>query len=220
MKKFLLLCFSFVFVTSMVWAQERVVSGRVTAQEDGSSLPGVNVLLRGTTNGTVTDTDGNFKLSVPATGGTLDFSFIGFATESVEIGERSVVDMAMVPDTKQLTEVIVTAQGIVRDKKAIGYAISTVKEDQIAARPVQDIGRILQGKIPGVVITPTGGTSGTGSSINIRGYSSITGTTQPLWVVDGVPFNSSTNDASGYSTGGTAISSRTLTPIRLRTSTC
>ena len=65
MKKFLLLCFSFVFVTSMVWAQERVVSGRVTAQEDGSALPGVNVLLRGTTNGTVTDTDGNFKLSVP-----------------------------------------------------------------------------------------------------------------------------------------------------------
>ncbi len=206
MKKFLLLCFSFVFVTSMVWAQERVVSGRVTAQEDGSSLPGVNVLLRGTTNGTVTDTDGNFKLSVPATGGTLDFSFIGFATESVEIGERTVVDMAMVPDTKQLTEVVVTGQGFAKEKKALGYAVGRVGSEQIAARPVNDIGRILMGKIPGVTINPTGGTSGAGSQINIRGYTTITGNTQPLWVVDGVPFNSATNDAAGFTTGGTATS--------------
>jgi TonB-linked SusC/RagA family outer membrane protein len=204
MKKFLLLCFSFVFVTSFVWAQERVVSGRVTAQEDGSALPGVNVLLRGTTNGTVTDTDGNFKLSVPATGGTLDFSFIGYATESVEIGERSVVDMALVPDTKQLTEVVVTGQGFAKEKKALGYAVGRVGNEQIAARPMNDVGRILMGKIPGVVINPTGGTAGTGSSINIRGYTTITGNTQPLWVVDGVPFNSATNDASGFTTGGTA----------------
>ncbi len=206
MKKFLLLCFSFVFVTSMVWAQERVVSGRVTAQEDGSSLPGVNVLLRGTTNGTVTDTDGNFKLSVPATGGTLDFSFIGFSTESVDIGERTVVDMALVPDSKQLTEVIVTGQGFAKEKKALGYAVARVGQEQIAARPVNDIGRILMGKIPGVTINPTGGTAGTGSSINIRGYTTITGNTQPLWVVDGVPFSSATNDASGFTTGGTATS--------------
>ena len=114
MKKFLLLCFSFVFATSLVWAQERVVSGRVTSQEDGSSLPGVNVVLRGTTNGTVTDTDGNFKLSVPASGGTLVFSFIGLGTQEIEIGERSVIDMGLTLDTKQLTEVVVTAQGINR----------------------------------------------------------------------------------------------------------
>lgn len=206
MKKFLLLCFSFVFVASLAWAQERVVSGRVTAQEDGSALPGVNVLLRGTTNGTVTDTDGNYKLSVPATGGTLDFSFIGYATESVDIGERSVVDMAMKPDSKQLTEVVVTGQGFAKEKKALGYAVGRVGSEQIAARPVNDIGRILMGKIPGVTINPTGGTSGTGASINIRGYTTITGNTQPLWVVDGVPFNSSTNDQSGFTTGGTASS--------------
>lgn len=204
MKKFLLLCFSFVFVTSMVWAQERVVSGRVTAQEDGSSLPGVNVVLRGTTNGTVTDTDGNYKLSVPATGGTLVFSFIGLATQEIEIGERSVIDMGMTLDSKQLTEVVVTGQGFAKEKKALGYAVARVGQEAIAARPVNDVGRILMGKIPGVTINPTGGTAGTGSAINIRGYTTITGNTQPLWVVDGVPFNSATNDASGFTTGGTA----------------
>lgn len=204
MKKFLLLCFSFVLVASLAWAQERVVSGRVTAQEDGSPLPGVNVLLRGTTSGTVTDTDGNYKLSVPATGGTLDFSFIGYATRSVEIGERSVVDLVMEPDSKTLTEVVVTGQGFGKEKKALGYAVAHVGSEQISARPVNDIGRILIGKIPGVTINLTGGTSGSGSSINIRGYTTITGSSQPLWVVDGVPFNSATNDQSGFTTGGTA----------------
>ena len=132
MKKFLLVCFAFVFVSSLVWAQERIVSGRVTAQEDGSPLPGVNVVLKGTTNGTVTDTDGNYKLSVPATGGTVVVSFIGFATQEIEIGTRSVIDFGMGLDTKQLSEVVVTAQGIARDKKALGYAVSSVSEEQLS----------------------------------------------------------------------------------------
>ncbi len=199
-----LLCMLLVLVTGVSLAQERVVSGRVTAQEDGTALPGVNVLLRGTTNGSVTDTDGNYKLSVPATGGTLDFSFIGFATMSVEIGAQTVIDMSMAPEPFQLTEVVVTGQGFAKEKKALGYAVGRVGSEQIAARPVNDIGRILMGKIPGVTINPTGGTSGTGSQINVRGYTTITGNTQPLWVVDGVPFNSSTNNASDFQTGGTA----------------
>ncbi|MEQ9592113.1 MAG: carboxypeptidase-like regulatory domain-containing protein, partial [Cyclobacteriaceae bacterium] len=94
MKKFLLLCFSFVFVLSS-WAQERVVSGQVTSDEDGSTLPGVNVVLKGTTNGTVTDIDGNYRLNVPSSGGTLVFSFIGLQTQEVAIGERSTIDLAM-----------------------------------------------------------------------------------------------------------------------------
>ena len=207
MKKFLLVCFSFVFALSTAMAQERMVSGKVTSPEDGSTLPGVNVVLKGTTNGTVTDVDGNYKLSVPGTGGTLVFSFIGLQTQELVIGDRSVMDMQLGLDVKQLSEVVVTAQGIAREKKALGYSVSTVGQDQIAARPVNDIGRILQGKIPGVVINPTGGSTGSGSSINIRGYSSITGSTQPLWVVDGVPFNTSTNNTSGFDTGGTATSS-------------
>ncbi len=204
MKKFLLLCFSFVFVLS-AWAQERVISGKVTAQEDASALPGVNVVLRGTTNGTVTDADGNFKLNIPSAGGSLVFSFIGLQTNEVVIGDRSVIDVALGLDIQQLTEVVVTAQGVQRDKKALGYAISTVGKDQLSARPQADVARILQGKVPGVNITPTGGTSGSGTSINIRGYSSLSGSTQPLFVVDGVPFNSATNNGSGFSTGGAAV---------------
>jgi TonB-linked SusC/RagA family outer membrane protein len=205
MKKFLLVCFSFVFVASSVLAQERVVSGRVTATEDGSALPGVNVVLKGTTNGTVTDADGNFKLNVPSGGGALIFSFIGLQTSEVVIGDRTVVDVSLALDVTQLTEVVIVGQGASKEKKALGYAISSVGTQQLAARPQADVARILQGKIPGVNITPTGGTSGTGSSINIRGYSSLTGSTQPLFVVDGVPFNSSTNNGSGFSTGGAAV---------------
>ncbi len=209
MKKFLLLCFSFVFVLS-AWAQDRVVSGKVTAAEDGSALPGVNVVLKGTTNGTVTDTDGNFRLTVPASGGSLVVSFIGLSTQEVAIGDRSVVDIALGLDVKQLTEVVVTAQGVQQEKRALGYAVTTVGAAQIANRPEGDVSRILQGKIPGVNITSTSGVSGTGTNIIIRGYSSISGSNQPLFVVDGVPFNSNTNSQTGFASGGLTTSSRML----------
>lgn len=204
MRKFLLIGFA-LFLTLSVWAQERVVSGKVSSQEDGSALPGVNVVLKGTTNGTVTDAEGNYKLTVPANGGSLVFSFIGLQTSEVEIGARVVIDVALALDVQQLSEVVVTGQGIAREKRALGYAVSSVNQDQLASRPVSDLGRILQGKIPGVNITPTGGASGSGTNINIRGYSSLTGNTQPLFVVDGVPFNSSTNNTSGFTTGGAAV---------------
>jgi len=204
MKKFLLLCFSFVFAAAGLMAQDRSISGKVTAQEDGAPLPGVNVVVKGTTNGAVTDIDGNYKLNV-SSGETLVFSFIGYISQEVEIGERTIIDLGLAADVTQLAEVIVTGQGIQRDRKAIGYALSQVNSNQIAARPVNDVGRILQGKIPGVSINPNGGTSGAGSSINIRGYSTLTGSSQPLWVVDGVPFNSATNSGSGFTTGGAAV---------------
>jgi TonB-linked SusC/RagA family outer membrane protein len=203
MKKYLLTFFACA-IAFYSMAQERTVTGRVTSSEDGSSLPGVNVVIKGTTNGTVTDSDGNFSLSVTGTDQSLVFSFIGLASQEVPIGARTTVDVQLTLDVTQLSEVVVTAQGIAQEKKALGYAVASVGESQIASRPVNDVGRILMGKIPGVTINPTGGTAGTGSAINIRGYSTITGNTQPLWVVDGVPFNSSTNDASGFTTGGTA----------------
>lgn len=169
MKKILLVCFSFVFVLS-AWAQDRVVSGRVTAAEDGSSIPGVNVVLKGTTNGTVTDADGNYRLTVPATGGSLVFSFIGLQTKEVAIGERSTVDIGLGLDVQQLTEVVVTAVGIEREKKALGYSVAGVSADKISQRSEVDPLRALQGKMPGVNIVGGGGAPGQSTKINIRAH--------------------------------------------------
>jgi len=198
MKKFLLLCFSFVFVLS-AWAQDRVVSGSVTSAEDGSALPGVNVVLKGTTNGTVTDANGSYRLTVPATGGSLVFSFIGLQTQEVAIGDRSVVDITLGLDVQQLSEVVVTAVGIERDKKALGYSVASLNSEKIQSRSEVDPLRALQGKMPGVNISGAGGSPGQSTKINIRGMSSMTGNTQPLFIVDGIPFDNSTNDATGAS---------------------
>lgn len=209
MRKFLLVLFASVFALS-AFAQERTVSGKVTSAEDGGGLPGVNVLLKGTSNGTVTDADGNYKLSVPSAGGTLVYSFIGYASQEVDIGERSVVDMGLASDVKQLTEVVVTAHAIQQDKRALGYAVTSVAGNIVAQKPEADLGRLLQGKIPGVNITNNSGVSGTGTNIIIRGYTTITGNKQPLWIVDGVPFNSNTNAQGGFLQGNQATPSRFL----------
>src|SRR6185369_5600843 len=125
MKKFLLMCFSFGFAIS-VWAQDRVVSGKVTSADDGSALPGVNVVVKGSTNGTVTDAVGEYKISAPGAGGVLVFSFIGMTTQEVEIGARSVIDLQMRTDVKQLQEVVVNAIGENVEKDKLGIAQTTV----------------------------------------------------------------------------------------------
>jgi len=196
MKKILLLCFSFVFVLS-AWAQDRVVSGKVTSREDASALPGVNVVLKGTTNGTVTDANGSYSLTVPASGGSLVYSFIGLQTEEVAIGDRSVVDVSLGLDVQQLTEVVVTAVGIEREKKSLGYSVASLNSEKIQSRSETDPLRALQGKMPGVNIAGAGGSPGQSTKINIRGMSSMTGNTQPLFIVDGIPFDNSTNETSG-----------------------
>src|SRR5688500_5728048 len=178
MKKFLLTCFALVFAVS-VWAQERTITGKVASAEDGTPLPGVNVVVKGTTNGTVTDAEGNFSLSIPNSGASLVFSFIGLQTQEVLVGERSVVDVTLSLDVQQLSEVVVTAIGIEREKKGLGYSVATVKSDNIAQRSEPDPLRALQGKMAGVNITGGGGAPGQSTKINIRGQGSLTGTTQP-----------------------------------------
>ena len=209
MKKILLVCFSFALVFN-VWAQDRNVSGKVTSAEDGSALPGVSVLLKGTTVGTVTDADGNYKLTVAGSGGTLVFSFIGMTGSEVEIGERSVVDISLGLDVRQLSEIVVTAQGIERDQKTLGYAATTISSATLANKPETDVGRALQGRSPGIQILNSSGLAGSGSRINIRGNSSITGDTQPLWVVNGVPINTSQNDTNSDFRDGQVAPTRFL----------
>jgi TonB-linked SusC/RagA family outer membrane protein len=196
MRKFLLTCLALAIALSS-FAQERTVSGKVTAVEDGSPLPGVNVVVKGTTSGTVSDADGKYSINVPNSGGTLVFSFIGLQSQEVAIGERSVVDIQMTLDVQQLSEVVVTAIGIEREKKALGYSVATVSADNVAQRSEPDPLRAMQGKMPGVNIIGGGGAPGQSTKINIRGMSSFTGNTQPLFVVDGIPFDNSVNASTG-----------------------
>ncbi len=187
MKKFLLLCFSFVFVLS-AWAQERVITGKVASAEDGSALPGVNVVVKGTTNGTVTDAEGKFSLSVPATGGNLVFSFIGLKTEEVVIGERSVIDIQLGLDVTQLSEVVVTALGVSRATKTLPYATQEVKSDKLNLTQDANIKNALAGKVAGVQVNGQAGSKlGQFGKIRVRGAISLTSDNDPLYVVDGVP---------------------------------
>ncbi|MBU1821192.1 MAG: carboxypeptidase-like regulatory domain-containing protein, partial [Bacteroidetes bacterium] len=192
------------------YAQDRKVTGKVSSAEDGSPLPGVSVIVKGSNTGTNTDSDGNYSVNVPSGNATLVFSFVGTVTQEISVGNRSEINVQLASDTKNLQEVVVTAQGIVREKRALGYAVATVAPKLIEDRPQADVGRVLQGKVAGVNITQTSGVSGTGTNIVIRGYSSITGSNQPLFVVDGVPFNSSTNSRAGFTGGGQSASSRFL----------
>jgi TonB-linked SusC/RagA family outer membrane protein len=186
MKKFLLLCFSFVFAFSIAWAQDRTVSGKVSSTEDGGALPGVNVVLKGTTNGTVTDSDGNYKLAVPSAGGTLVFSFIGLQTQEVAIGERSVIDAALALDVTQLSEVVVTGSGVATDKKKLGIAVESVTAEKLPATPSASIDQALIGKIAGAQISSVSGNPGDPVNILLRGVNSVQGGTKPMILVDGV----------------------------------
>ncbi|MEO1051155.1 MAG: TonB-dependent receptor [Bacteroidota bacterium] len=186
MKKILLSSFLLmVCLCTAALAQERTVSGKVTSIKDGSTLPGVNVILKGTTNGTVTDIDGNYKLSVPADASVLVFSFIGLVTEEVEIGTRSVIDLQMSEDVTQLSEVVVTGYSELTQKQLTGSAFN-VGAEKLEQVPIASFDQILQGRAPGLFITQTSGQPGAAARVRIRGESSINSDNDPLYMVDGV----------------------------------
>ncbi len=188
MKGILLLCLTavFVFAGSELWAQQRTVTGRVTSTEDGTGLPGVNVVLKGTTVGTVSDVEGKYSVNVPAEGGTLVFTFIGLKSQEIEIGSRSTIDLQMEQDLQQLSEVIVTGSlGLRKQAKELGYAASTISNGELTQAKAVDIAQSLNGKISGVNITTTNSGVFQNSKINIRGIRSLTGNNQPMLVVDG-----------------------------------
>lgn len=193
MKKVLLFGLAILTAVSVGFAQDRVVSGKVTSTEDGSTLPGVNVVVKGTSTGAVTDIDGNYKLSVPSEGGTLVFSFIGLESQEVEIGARSVIDLQMSSDVQQLSEVVVTGYGD-RSKAAYTGSISQVDASGIENRPVNTIDQVLQGSVPGLQLSASSGTPGAVQDIRIRGLSSLTASNSPLFVIDGVPVNSGSTE--------------------------
>jgi TonB-linked SusC/RagA family outer membrane protein len=192
MKKFVLTSFAMLILLS-VWAQERSVSGKVTATEDGAPLPGVNVILKGTTNGTTTDADGAFSLMVPPAGGNLVFSFIGLRTSEVAIGDRTTVDVSLTLDITQLSEVVVTGVGVATDKRKLGIAVEALTSRELPNTPSASIDQALIGKIAGAQISSTNGTPGADINILLRGVNTINRGTAPIILIDGVQINANLN---------------------------
>ncbi|MBC7652110.1 MAG: SusC/RagA family TonB-linked outer membrane protein [Deinococcales bacterium] len=203
MSKLCTLVLCFLITASQLLAQTTAVTGRVT-DDKGQPLEGATVLEKNTKNGTLTDSKGVFKLSVKP-GAILVISEIGFEKIEVKSSSSSIgVSLKVFKD--DLSEVIVTAQGISKTKKSLGYAVSTVGKELLEQRPETDVVRILNGKAPGVNIINTSGLSGSGTNINIRGISTITGSSQPLFIVDGVPFDGGTNANSNFTFGNQTTS--------------
>lgn len=194
----------FVFAVQMVFAQQQTITGTVT-DESGLPLPGVNIVIKGTSTGVQTDFDGNYSIEANQ-GDVLSFSFVGLQTVEYTVGDISIIDVVMEADSAQLEEVIVTAQGIKREKKALGYAVSSVDSEQLEQKGDGDIARVLSGKASGVNITAAGGMSGSATNVVIRGLSSFSGSNQALFIVDGVPFSSDTNAQGGFISGNTGSS--------------
>ncbi|WKN43166.1 SusC/RagA family TonB-linked outer membrane protein [Tunicatimonas pelagia] len=179
-------------------AVDRDISGTVT-DEDNEPLPGVNVLAKNTTIGTITDVDGNYRLTIPDDAEVLVFSSVGYAAQEVAINGRSIVDLSMNPDVTELGEVVVTALGIEKDSRTLGYATSTVDPEEFTVNRTPNVMNALQGKIAGVNISGLGTGPGGTSKIRIRGQSSISGQNNPLIVINGVPID---NTNFGTNPGG------------------
>ena len=179
-------------------AQDLAVTGKVTA-DDGSTLPGVNISLKGTTRGTTTDTQGQYTIT-SSTGATLVFSFIGFQTQEVIVGNQSVINVTLKSDVSQLQEVVVTALGQERKRNELVYAAQQINNEQIVQARNPNVMNALAGKIAGLDIKTNNNMGGSTSAI-IRGYKSITGNNQALWVIDGVPVTNANNNSSDQQTG-------------------
>ncbi|QHT65989.1 SusC/RagA family TonB-linked outer membrane protein [Rhodocytophaga rosea] len=194
-KKLLMGMLLTILCIQQIWAQTRTVTGTVRGATDNSPLPGVNVIVKGTNSGTTTGGDGAYSLPVPENA-TLVFSFIGFKTQEIAVGNQTALDVKLAEDVTSLTEVVVTALGIEREAKSLGYAASTVNNVELTRGRSASVMNSLQGKIAGVNISTASGAPGASTKVILRGYSSIGGNNNPLYVVDGVPINNSANNFS------------------------
>lgn len=174
---------------------EVTVTGTVTSADDGTALPGVNVYLKGAQVGTITDADGRYSLAVENENGILVFSYIGFTTQEISIAGKTSIDVVLEPSRESLNEVVVTALGIKREERSLGYSVGKVKGEDITRVSQENVLNSFAGRIPGVSISSTGGV---GSSVNmvIRGAKSLSSDNQPLFVIDGVPVNNTVNNVT------------------------
>ena len=202
---FLICIFSF----QSFYAQT-TVTGKITDALDGQPLPGVNVIVKGTSHGVSSDFDGNYSIELDDSNVVLVFSFIGYSDKEISVNGRSVIDVKMEQSAESLDEVVVTALGIKKETKALGYSLTELKGDEMSKIPETNAINALQGKVAGVNITQNATGAAGSSRVVIRGASSLTGNNQPLYVVDGIPISNENNGSAGMwggSDGGDGISS-------------
>jgi TonB-linked outer membrane protein, SusC/RagA family len=199
MKKIALLLAFFAIGLQVLMAQTKEISGRVTSADDGGVIPGVSVSVKGTTLGTITDMDGVFRLKVPQESKVLVFSFVGMTTQEVAINNQTNINVKLNSENINVDEVVVTALGIKREKKALGYAVSDVKGDISQAKESNFVNAI-SGKVSGVQIKQAS-TMGGSTNILIRGNKSLTGSNQAMFVIDGVPLDNSISNSTNVANG-------------------
>ena len=195
MKKKLLLFFGIIFCLSCIklYAQERTVTGTVTDGANNEALVGVNIIVEGTTTGAITAANGTYSITVPSNEANLVFSFIGYAVQSVLVGNQTILDIQLASSTVGLDELVVIGYGT-QQRGSITGAIASVSSDDIQELPVSNAGSALQGRAAGVVALSAGNQPGEGVTIRIRGRRSLTATNEPLFVVDGIPYDGNIAD--------------------------
>ena len=182
----------FVLMGIQMLAQDRTVTGRVTASDDGSGIPGASISIKGTSKGTSSDADGNYKITVSGSS-VLTFSSVGFNSQDVSVGNKSQINVALAADTKALTEVVVVGYGTQKKSQLTG-AISSVTSKQITEMPITNLGQAMQGRVAGVDVAQSGSKPGTVPKVLIRGRRSFNAGNDPLYVVDGIPLSSGYED--------------------------
>ena len=187
--------FAIFLITGMSAIAQSTVTGTVTGADDGETLPGVNVSVKGTTVGTMTNMDGKYSIEVPDGSATLIFSFVGMNTTEVAIAGTE-VNCAMTVEDTDIEEIVVTALGISKEAKSLGYSATSIGSDEFEKNSNINAMNSLQGKVAGVSVTSNSGSPGGSTKVIIRGYSSVTGNNNPLYVIDGVPMNNATRTSS------------------------
>lgn len=193
---FVALNFVLFMCSAMVLAQTNV-SGTVSSSEDNMPLPGVSIVLKGTSTGVTTDFDGNYSINVPNANSILIFSYIGFETREVSVNGQNTLNVAMATSAQALDEVVVTALGIKREDKSLGYSVENVAGEELTRVAQENVLNSLSGKVAGVTLNSTGG-AGSSVSMVIRGAISLSSDNQPLFVIDGVPVVNSLNNIGGF----------------------
>jgi TonB-linked SusC/RagA family outer membrane protein len=185
-----------VLVSTFAWAQSRTVSGKVTSSDDGSVIPGVNIVEKGTSNGAITDAAGNYSLTVSSDASVLVFSFVGFKNSEIAVGTQTTINVVLESDITALSEVVVIGYGQIEKKDATGALVSLSPKD-FNSGIINSPEQLIQGRAAGVQITSASGEPGAGINIRIRGTSSVRSGNNPLFVVDGVPLSGDNTTAGG-----------------------